>query len=201
MFHHSVSVSVLPVATPNTPADDPCQTPPTVLPLHHQRSPAVPLAAVLTPGLSPSAHEDVGDPLVLSGVPGRSFTQINDLVTCNVSPVEPHTLAVGDDGQPDLPQDGGDLTVLGQSAPACHCPDLTDQVGVGVGQADGDDVGLELDVRLDLQQRDVVLVGELVEVPVRHHFLDSPATTSLIDPRRRKPQSVTCPRACAARWC
>ena len=92
-------------------------------------------------------------------------------MTCNVSPVESHTLAVGDDGQPDLPQDGGDLTVLGQSAPPRHCPDLTHQVGVGVGQADGDDVGLELDVGLDLQQRDVVLVRELVEVAVRHNLL------------------------------
>ena len=40
------------------------------------------------------------------------------------APVEPHALAVGDDGQPDLPQHGGDLPVLGQPAPACHRADL-----------------------------------------------------------------------------
>ena len=65
------SERLLPVSTPNTPADDPCQAPPAVLPLDHQRSPAVPLAAVLAPGLSPGTHEDVRDPLVLSGVPEK----------------------------------------------------------------------------------------------------------------------------------
>ena len=115
------------------------------------------------------------------------------------APVEPHALAVGDDGQPNLPQHGGDLPVLGQPAPACHRADLrtnqgsvlrsgdqsevsvrsrdqwpaylAHEVAVRVGEADGDDVGLELDAGLHLQQRDVVLVRELVEVAVRHNLL------------------------------
>ena len=45
------------------------------------------------------------------------------------APVEPHALAVGDDGQPDLPQHGGDLPVLGQPAPACHRADLRTNQG------------------------------------------------------------------------
>ena len=48
---------------------------------------------------------------------------------------------------------------------------LAHEVAVRVGETDGDDVGLELDAGLHLQQRDVVLVGELVEVAVRYNLL------------------------------
>ena len=62
-------VNAVPVPAADAPADDAGQTPPAVLSLHHQRSSAVTLAAVLASGLSPSAHEYVRDPFVLSRVP------------------------------------------------------------------------------------------------------------------------------------
>ena len=48
---------------------------------------------------------------------------------------------------------------------------LAHEVAVRIWETDGYDVGLELDAGLHLQQRDVVLVGELVEVAVRHNLL------------------------------
>ena len=58
---------------------------------------------------------------------------------------------------------------------------LAHEVAVRVGEADGDDVGLELDAGLHLQQRDVVLVGELVEVAVRHNLLHPSGKNISID--------------------
>ena len=68
-----LSLSLLPVTTADAPADDPRQTPPSILPLHHQRPPTVSLAAVLAPGLASRTQENVRDPFVLARVPAREI--------------------------------------------------------------------------------------------------------------------------------
>ena len=68
-----LSLSLLPVTTADAPADDPRQTPPSILPLHHQRPATVTLAAVLAPGLTSRTQENVRDPLVLARVPVKMF--------------------------------------------------------------------------------------------------------------------------------
>ena len=58
-----------PVSAANAPADDASQTPATILALDHQGTAAVTLATVLTSLSCARTHEDVGDPLILTGVP------------------------------------------------------------------------------------------------------------------------------------
>ena len=58
------------------------------------------------------------------------------------APVEPHALAVGDDGELDLPQNRGDLPEFRQSSPSSDSPNLAHKPVVVVRQAYGDDVGL-----------------------------------------------------------
>ena len=60
---------VSPVSAANAPADDASQTPATILALYHQGTTAVTLATVLTSLSCARTHEDVGDPLILTGVP------------------------------------------------------------------------------------------------------------------------------------
>ena len=57
-------------------------------------------------------------------------------------PVHAHALAVGDDGQLDLPENRGDLTELGKSSPAGDRPNLAHKPVVVVRKADRDDVWL-----------------------------------------------------------
>ena len=71
-----------------------------------------------------------------------------------------------------LPQHGTDVAELRPASPARHRARPAHEVVVGVlREADGDDVGLEADGGLHLQQRDVILIGELVKVTVGHYFL------------------------------
>ena len=60
-------------------------------------------------------------------------------------PVHAHALAVGDDGQLDLPENRGDLTELGKSSPAGDRPNLAHKPVVVVRKTDWDDVWLEGD--------------------------------------------------------
>ena len=72
----SLRLHLLPVTTADAPADDPRQTPPSVLALHHQGASTVSLAAVLSSGLTSSTQENVRDPLVLARVPAGEIFNI-----------------------------------------------------------------------------------------------------------------------------
>ena len=89
--------------------------------------------------------------------------------------------AVGYDGKVNLSQHGTDVAELCPAPPARHRARPAHEVVVGVlREADGDDVGLEVDLRHHLEEGDVVFVAELVKVDVRDDPRDPPASYQLI---------------------
>lgn len=79
-------------------------------------------------------------------------------------------LVVGDDGDPDLLQDGWQDPAFRQSTPARDCGIPAHEFDVFRWQADRADVRLEVQRFLQLNECQVVLVGEEVVVRV-HDFL------------------------------
>ena len=75
----------------------------------------------------------------------------------------------------DLSEHGADVAELCPAPPPCDGAGPADEVVVGVlGEADGDDVGLEVHLGHHLEEGDVVLVAELVKVDVRDDTRDPP---------------------------
>eukprot|EP00095_Tigriopus_kingsejongensis_P011672 maker-scaffold59_size442576-snap-gene-2.13 protein:Tk11672 transcript:maker-scaffold59_size442576-snap-gene-2.13-mRNA-1 annotation:"hypothetical protein TcasGA2_TC001061" len=144
------------VPTANAPTNHTGQLVAAIAAFDGQRSPTVALTRVFPAIGRSSTDKDARDPLVLPG-----------------PPVEVHAFGVGDDGQVDLAEDGRDVAVLGASAPARYCGRASNQVLVGIRQADGDDVGLELHAVDHLEESNVVLVAELVKVHVGNHASDA----------------------------
>lgn len=66
----------------------------------------------------------------------------------------------------DLPENGRNVAKLGPPSPAGDGAGAADQVVVGAGQTNGDNIGLELNLLDQLQQGNVVFVAELVKVDV-----------------------------------
>ena len=90
--------------------------------------------------------------------------------------------AVGYDGKVNLSQHGTDVAELRPASPARHRARPAHEVVVGVlREADGDDVGLEVDLGHHLEEGDVVLVAELVKIDVRDDPRDPPASRIVIN--------------------
>ena len=126
VWNSSVNSGSVSIAAADAPTDDPRKLKSAVVALNDERPTRVAFARVLPAVGCPCAKENSRDPLVL---PGR--------------PIHRHALCVGDDGQVNLAKNRWYLTVLWLPSPSGDPTFFADEIWVGIGQANRDDVRLE----------------------------------------------------------